>query len=144
MTKRWLMTMCFVVLTVNLALAQQNNVAPASTPVGEGPGVDVVYHLATVAQTLRFTPETISEIFLGKITQWDDGRIASLNPGIRLPDKQIIVIVRRSQACQATLQWTTWPANESPNWRSSVGSGRVVKWPVGVDGRGTDGVIDFL
>jgi hypothetical protein len=152
--KRCLMAMGFVALAVGAAaLAQQNNVPAAYTPADEGPGLDLVYHLTAVAQnvdyprlrtlTLRFTPEAISEIFLGKITQWDDGRIATLNPGIRLPDKPIVVIHRR-EGCEATLQWTTWLANESPNWRSSVGSGRVVPWPLGLEGRGIDGVIGLL
>jgi hypothetical protein len=142
---RRLMTMGFVALAMGAAaLAQQNNNVPAApAPADEGPGLDLVYHLTAVNQTLRFTPEAISEIFLGKITQWDDERIATLNPGIRLPNMMIVVIYRR-EVCQATLQWTTWLANESPSWRSSVGSGRVVKWPLGLQGRGIDGVVGTL
>jgi phosphate transport system substrate-binding protein len=103
-------------------------------------GADVpAYNIPGVSAELKFTPEALAEIFLGKITKWNDKAITSANPGVNLPDKDIIV-VHRSDGSGTTYIWTDYLSKVSPQWQSQVGTGTSVKWPIGLGGKGNEGV----
>jgi phosphate transport system substrate-binding protein len=103
-------------------------------------GADVpAYNIPGVSAELKFTPEALSGIFLGKITKWNDKAISSANPGVNLPDKDIIV-VHRSDGSGTTYIWADYLSKVSPEWQSQVGAGTSVKWPVGLGGKGNEGV----
>jgi len=88
---------------------------------------------------LRFTPDVLADIFLGKITKWNDSRIASVNPGASLPDTPIIV-VHRSDGSGTTYIWVDYLSKVSKEWEQKVGRGTSVNWPVGLGGKGNEGV----
>ena len=88
---------------------------------------------------MKFTPEVLAGIFLGKITKWNDKAITSVNPGINFPD-QNITVVHRSDGSGTTYVWTDYLSKISPEWQASVGKGTSVKWPVGIGGKGNEGV----
>lgn len=92
---------------------------------------------------LKMSGETLADIFLGKITKWDDPAIKSLNPGVALPDVQINV-VHRSDGSGTTFIWTNYLSKMSPDWKSKVGEGTSVSWPVGVGGKGNEGVASYV
>lgn len=103
-------------------------------------GGDVpTYNLPEVKEILRFTPDVLADIFLGKITKWSDARIAAANPGVKLPDADIVV-VHRSDGSGTTFIWTDYLSKISPEWASKVGKGTSVNWPVGLGGKGNEGV----
>jgi phosphate transport system substrate-binding protein len=89
--------------------------------------------------TLKFTPEIVSEIFLGKITRWDDPKIQAANAGVSLPG-QPIVVVHRSDGSGTTYIFVDYLSKVSPEWEQHVGRGTSVKWPVGLGGKGNEGV----
>jgi phosphate transport system substrate-binding protein len=97
------------------------------------------YNIPGVTAELKFTPQALAGIYLGKITHWNDKAIASVNPGVNLPDKPIVVI-HRSDGSGTTFVWTDYLSKVSPEWKSSVGSNTSVKWPVGLGGKGNEGV----
>jgi phosphate transport system substrate-binding protein len=82
---------------------------------------------------------TVADIYLGKITKWNDPKIAKLNPNLKLPDAAIIV-VRRSDGSGTTFIWTDYLSKVSEEWKTKVGTGTAVEWPVGVGGKGNEGV----
>lgn len=82
---------------------------------------------------------TLADIYLGKITKWNDPRIAKLNPSLKLPD-QAIVVVRRSDGSGTTFLWTDYLAKVSTDWKDKVGAGTAVEWPVGLGAKGNEGV----
>jgi len=88
---------------------------------------------------LRFTPDVLADIFLGKITKWNDARLASANPGVSLPD-QAIAVVHRSDGSGTTYIWVDYLSKVSPEWQQKVGKGTSVNWPVGLGGKGNEGV----
>ena len=103
-------------------------------------GADVpAYNLPGVSGELKFTPEALAGIFLGRISKWNDKAIAGANPGVNLPD-QNIVVVHRSDGSGTTFIWTDYLSKVSAEWKSQVGSGTSVKWPVGLGGKGNEGV----
>ncbi len=103
-------------------------------------GGDVpTYNLPEVTATLRFTPDLLADIFLGKITKWNDARIAAANPGVKLPGNDIVV-VHRSDGSGTTFIWTDYLSKISPEWEQKVGRGTSVNWPVGLGGKGNEGV----
>lgn len=103
-------------------------------------GADVpAYNIPGVNAELKFTPEVLAGIFLGKIGKWNDKAITSANPGINFPDLNITVI-HRSDGSGTTYVWTDYLSKISPEWQSSVGKGTSVKWPVGIGGKGNEGV----
>jgi len=97
------------------------------------------YNIPGVKQELKFTPELLAGMFLGKINNWNDPAIAKVNPGVRFPS-QSIVIVHRSDGSGTTYIFTDYLSKVSPEWNSSVGKGTSVKWPVGLGGKGNEGV----
>ena len=107
-------------------------------PVAMG-AVVVAYNLPEVSTQLKLTPAAIAGIFLGHITKWNDKQIASLNPGVALPNRDIIV-VHRSDGSGTTFIWTEYLAKVSPEWAKQVGKGKEVKWPVGLGGAQNEGV----
>ncbi|MBX6319486.1 phosphate ABC transporter substrate-binding protein PstS [Pigmentiphaga sp.] len=92
---------------------------------------------------LKFTGALLADIFLGKVKKWNDEAIAKLNPGTTLPATDIIV-VHRSDGSGTTFGWTNYLSKVSPEWKSSVGEGKAVKWPVGQGGKGNEGVANYV
>lgn len=107
-------------------------------------GADVpTYNIPGVTAQLRFTGEVLAGIFLGQITKWNDSRITALNPGIALPD-QDIVVAHRSDGSGTTYIWTDYLTKVSPDWAQRVGKGTSVNWPVGLGGSGNEGVASIV
>ncbi len=103
-------------------------------------GADVpAYNVPGVTAELKFSQSVLADIFLGKITQWNDPRIAKDNPGVNLPGDRIIV-VHRSDGSGTTFIWTDFLSKVSSEWKSGPGSGTSVNWPTGVGGKGNEGV----
>lgn len=117
--------------------AVQNNVAHIPTVLG----ADVVtYNLPSLGQTrLRLDGGLIADIFLGKVSRWNDARLAALNPGVALPDQPILV-VHRSDGSGTTFIFTDYLSKVSPEWKERVGSATSVSWPTGLGGKGNEGV----
>jgi len=89
--------------------------------------------------TLKFTSDVLADIFLGKITTWNDTRIAAANPGVALP-AQPIIVVHRSDGSGTTYIWVDYLSKVNPEWQQKVGRGTSVNWPVGLGGKGNEGV----
>ncbi len=103
-------------------------------------GADVpTYNIPGVTATLNFTPETLAGIFLGKITKWNDPAIVATNKGVNLPGSDIVV-VHRSDGSGTTYIWTDYLSKVSEEWKNKVGKGTSVNWPVGLGGKGNEGV----
>jgi phosphate transport system substrate-binding protein len=97
------------------------------------------YNVPGVTGELKFTPQVLAGIFLGKIISWNDKAIAAANPGVSLPNQEIIV-VHRSDGSGTTYIWTDYLSKISPEWQNQVGKGTSVKWPAGIGGKGNEGV----
>jgi phosphate transport system substrate-binding protein len=97
------------------------------------------YNIPGVNADLNFTPEALAGIFLGKVTKWNDPLIADVNKGVKLPAEDIVV-VHRAEASGTTYVWTDYLSKISPEWKNSVGVGAAPKWPVGLGGKGNEGV----
>jgi phosphate transport system substrate-binding protein len=107
-------------------------------------GADVpAYNIPGVTAELKFTPEVLAGIFMGKISTWNDPAIAKANPGVNLPNQPIIVI-HRSDGSGTTYIWTDYLSKVSSDWQSQVGKGTSVKWPVGLGGKGNEGVAGMI
>src|ERR1700690_1726640 len=103
-------------------------------------GADVpAYNIPGVSGEIRFTPDVLANIFLGKITKWNDPAIAKANAGVKLPS-QAIIVVHRSDGSGTTYIWTDYLSKVSKDWESIVGKGTSVKWPGGLGGKGNEGV----
>jgi phosphate transport system substrate-binding protein len=103
-------------------------------------GADVpIYNLPRIAQSLNFTPQALAGIYLGTITKWDDPAISKPNPGVTLPDKNIMVI-HRQDGSGTTYVWTDYLSKVSSDWNQRVGRGIFVAWPVGMGALGNEGV----
>jgi len=98
-----------------------------------------VYNIPGVEAELKFTGPVLADIYLGKITKWNDRAIAALNPGVKLPDTDI-ACVHRADGSGTTYIWADYLAKVSPEWRKRVGVNTSLKWPVGVGGKGNEGV----
>jgi phosphate transport system substrate-binding protein len=97
------------------------------------------YNIPGVSGEVKFTPEVLAGIFMGKISRWNDKAITSVNPDINFPDKEIIV-VHRSDGSGTSFIWTDYLSKVSPEWKAQVGADTSVKWPVGMGGKGNEGV----
>lgn len=97
------------------------------------------YNIPGVSQELNFTPQALAGIYLGTIRKWNDPEITKDNPGIKLPGDDIVV-VHRSDGSGTTFVWTDYLSKVSPQWKSKVGSNTSVNWPVGLGGKGNEGV----
>ncbi|MGD0941624.1 MAG: phosphate ABC transporter substrate-binding protein PstS [Terracidiphilus sp.] len=105
----------------------------AVVPIFNVPGVNDV----------KFSGEVLADIFLGKIQNWNDGRIAKDNPGVKLPDQKII-IVHRSDGSGTSYIWTDYLSKVSKEWANGPGKGSSPSWPVGVGGKGNEGVAGLV
>lgn len=105
--------------------------------------VVVTYNLLNVSQPLRFSPDVVADIYLGKISKWNDPRIASDNPGVELPTQNIIV-THRSDGSGTTNIFTDYLSSISKSWKANVGKGTSVNWPVGLGGKGNEGVAGLV
>ena len=107
-------------------------------------GADVPsYNVPGVTAELKFTPQALAAIFLGKITKWNDPAIAGPNPGVKLPAEDIVV-VHRSDGSGTTYIWTDYLSKVSDEWRAKVGKNTSVNWPVGLGGKGNEGVAGLI
>jgi phosphate transport system substrate-binding protein len=103
-------------------------------------GADVpAYNVPGISGEIKFTPEALAGIFLGKIQNWNDPALTKVNPGVNFPNQQIIV-VHRSDGSGTTYIFTDYLSKVSKEWEAAVGKGTSVKWPVGLGGKGNEGV----
>lgn len=98
-----------------------------------------VYNLPHVGKPLDFTPETLAGVFLGRIRKWNDPELAEANPGVSLPDAEILP-VHRADGSGTTYLWTSFLSRTVPAWKRAVGAGMAVRWPIGLGGKGNAGV----
>ncbi len=102
-------------------------------------GAVVVTYNLPGSPALRFTPDVLADVFLGKVAKWTDPRLTAVNPGVSLPN-QPIVVVHRSDGSGTTYIWVDYLSKVSPEWARKVGRGTSVNWPVGLGGKGNEGV----
>jgi phosphate transport system substrate-binding protein len=105
--------------------------------------VVVTYNLPKVGKGLKLTPDVLSDIYLGTITKWNDSKITSINTGLNLPDEAIFV-THRSDGSGTTNIFTGYLTKVSDSWKSKVGQGTSVNWPVGLGGKGNEGVAGLV
>lgn len=107
-------------------------------------GADVVtYNIPGVTKDLQFSGPTVAAIFMGAITKWNDARIKAENPGVNLPNTDIVVI-HRSDGSGTTFIFTDFLSKVSPEWKAKVGANTSVAWPVGLGGKGNEGVTGLV
>jgi phosphate transport system substrate-binding protein len=106
-------------------------------------GVVPTYNLPNIASGLRFSGAVLADIFLGKITKWNDTLLQALNPSVNLPSQDIIV-VHRSDGSGTTFVWTDYLSDVSSEWRTTVGKSTSVNWPTGLGGKGNEGVAGIV
>ena len=126
--------------------ATDEQLAPSKTKLIHIPtvlGADVPAYNVPGVSDLKFSGDVLADIFLGKITNWSDPRLARDNPGVRLPDQKITV-VHRSDGSGTTYIWTDYLSKVSKEWANSSGKGASVSWPVGVGGKGNEGVAGLI
>jgi phosphate transport system substrate-binding protein len=123
-------------LTDEQLAAAENDVVHVPVTLG---AVSVAYNLPGVNEGLKLSGDALSKIYLGTITKWNDPAIAQINPDVQLPDVDIAV-VHRSDGSGTTDIFTTYLAATSQAWKDQVGSGLSVDWPVGLGGKGSEGV----
>jgi len=116
-------------------LAQFPSVIGGVVPVINVPGV--------ASGAMKLDGATLANIFLGKITMWNDPAIVALNGGVKLPEKKITV-VHRSDGSGTTFNFVNYLSKVSPEWKTSVGEGTAVKWPTGIGGKGNEGVAAYV
>ncbi len=116
-------------------LTQFPTVIGGDVPVVNLPGVK--------SGELRLTGPVLADIYLGKVTKWNDPAIAALNKGVALPD-QNITVVHRSDGSGTTFIWVNYLSKVSPEWKAKVGEGTSVNWPAGVGGKGNEGVASYV
>ena len=117
------------------SLVQFPSVIGGVVPVVNLPGIE--------AGKLRLTGALLADIYLGKVTRWNDAAIAAANPGTTLPAEKINV-VRRSDGSGTTFVWTNYLSKVSSEWKQKVGENTAVNWPIGVGGKGNEGVAQFV
>ena len=116
-----------------LKLIHIPTVLGADVPAFNIPGID----------NIKFSPDVLADIFLGKIDNWNNARIAKDNPGVKLPDQKITV-VHRSDGSGTTFIWTDYLCKISKEWANGPGKGTSISWPVGVGGKGNEGVAGLV
>lgn len=137
--------------TVNFAASDkpmseaERDLAPGTLHIPEAiGGVVVVYNIPEIPDKgLKLTGDEISDIFLGKITRWNDSRIAEHNPGVNLPDQEIVA-AHRSDGSGTTFVFTEYLVAVSPEWDEKVGKGKSVPWPLGLAAAGNEGVAGIV
>lgn len=120
---------------------QKDGLLQFPTAIG---GVVPAINIAGVAtRQMRFTGPVLADIYLGKITKWNDPALVALNPNVKLPDAPIAV-VRRADGSGTTFIWTNYLSKVSPEWKQRAGEGTAVNWPLGMGGKGNEGVSAFV
>lgn len=122
-----------------MSKAENNQILHIPTCLG---AIVVTYNLPG-NPTLKFSSEVISDIFLGKITKWNDDKISQLNPGVELPDMDIIV-VHRSDGSGSTFIFSDYLSKVSKEWEETVGRGKSLEWPTGLGASGNPGVAGLV
>jgi phosphate transport system substrate-binding protein len=120
----------------------QNKVPVLHFPTVLG-AVVATYNIEGVDQELKFTGQILADIFMGKITKWNDPALASINQGVNLPDADIVV-VHRSDGSGTSFVWTDYLSKVSTEWETKVGRNASVNWPVGLGGKGSEGVTGLV
>ena len=105
--------------------------------------VVLTYNVNGVSQELKFTPDVIADIYLGNIKNWNDPRLAKANPGVKFPDEEIAVI-HRAESSGTTYIFTDYLSKVSSAWKDKVGKNTAVNWPVGLAGKGNEGVSGMI
>ena len=137
----------FIAKTVDFGASDvpmnEKELARAGTPVLQVPvtlgGAAIGYNLPGNPKGLRLTRQLIVDIYLGKVTKWNDPTILKLNPGLKMPD-MAIAVVHRSDGSGTTYIFTDFLSHVSSEWKEKVGTGKSVQWPVGIGGKGNEGV----
>jgi phosphate transport system substrate-binding protein len=132
-------TVTFGATDMPLKVEQLDKNGLAQWPMVMGAIVPVVNLEGVKPGEMVFDGETLANIYLGKITKWDDPAIKKLNPNMKL-SSEAITVVRRSDGSGTTFNFTDYLSKVSPDWKSKVGSGTAVEWPVGVGAKGNEGV----
>ncbi len=127
-------------MTPDQLLAAPGRVLHFPTVLG---AVVPIYNLSEIGSDLKFSGETLAGIFLGKITRWNDPALAKDNPGVTLPDAEITV-VHRSDGSGTSYIWCDYLAKVSPDYKKTVGVATSVNWPVGLGGKGNEGVAGLV
>jgi phosphate transport system substrate-binding protein len=125
-----------------LAAAKANGLTLLHIPTVLG-AVVPVYNLPGVSEELKLAPEVIAGIYLGKITNWNDGNIAHDNPGVKLPDHKILPVYR-SDGSGTNYIFTDFLSKVVPAFQQEVGKGTSVKWPIGIGQKGNEGVAGMV
>ncbi len=112
-------------------------------PTVIGGVVPVINVKGVAAGQMRITGQVLGDIYLGKITKWNDAALTALNPGVPLPDTAIAV-VRRADGSGTTFIFTNYLSKVNAEWKSKVGEGTAVNWPTGAGGKGNEGVAAFV
>jgi len=124
------------------AFKQQRGTSVLHFPTVLG-SVVPAYNIPGFKGELKFSPDVIAGIYLGKITSWNDAAITKANPGVTLPNSPIVV-VHRSDGSGTTYVWTDYLSKISPDWANSAGKGTSVHWPVGLGAKGNEGVAGMI
>ncbi len=127
-------------MTKDQLLAAPGSILHLPTVLG---AVVPVYNIEGVSAELRFTGPVLADIFLGKITKWNDAAIAKINPGVNLPGTDIVV-VHRSDGSGTTYIFADYLGKVSPEWKKRVGISTALNWPVGLGGKGNEGVAGLV
>lgn len=136
-------TVHFAVSDAPLSDAQfRNATGSLHIPITIG-GVVPIYNLPGIIVRLNFTGDLLVKIYLGEIKKWNDPSIKAINPGVNLPDKEIVV-VHRSDGSGTTFIWTSYFSAINQKWKETVGRGTSVRWPVGLGARGNEGVATLV
>ena len=106
-------------------------------------GIAISYNVASIPKHIKLSPAVLADIFLGKITNWNDPAIAALNPGVTFPNLAILV-AHRADGSGTTYHFTDYLCKVSPEWKTKVGNGKTVNWPAGVGAKGNEGVAGQL
>ena len=122
--------------------AQKMGVPVLHIPMCSG-AVVISYNLPEVKDTLKLTPDVIANIYLGKITKWNDPKITAINPGVKIPATPILV-AHRSDGSGTTNIFTDYLSKVNPEWSTKVGKGTSVNWPTGLGGKGNPGVSGLI
>jgi phosphate transport system substrate-binding protein len=101
------------------------------------------YNIPGITQQLKFTPDVLSGIFLGKVKKWNDPALVKANPGVKLPADDIVP-VHRSEGSGTTFVWTDYLSKVDPEWKTKVGAGASVNWPAGLGAKGNEGVAGLV
>ncbi|OGQ22045.1 MAG: phosphate ABC transporter substrate-binding protein PstS [Deltaproteobacteria bacterium RIFCSPLOWO2_02_FULL_44_10] len=124
----------------DLQKAEGSKILHIPTVIG---AVAVAYHVPGVSKGLKLTGSVVAEMFMGKITKWNDPKIQELNKEVHLPNKDILP-VRRSDGSGTTFIFTEYLSKVSPDWSDNVGTGKSVSWPVGIGAKGNEGVTGLV